>query len=160
MSALSLTKQQDNPLMTRAVLSVLSQPWLRPSAKRPPSLHSPNRLNYARFLDASDVCYRNRVRDCLMGFFCRHIKPFGMHSQPHSPVQQRLWQQSTPTVTLTLKIAGAPNPLVLLGRLSDDFGFSNLKSQLGQTVALIFAELVNEAGNAFQLVDVISFSGR
>ena len=61
---------------------------------------------------------------------------------------------------MTLTIAGVPGKVVLLSRLSDDFGFSNLKSQLGQTIALIFSELVNEAGSAFHLVDVISFSGR
>ena len=45
-----------------------------------------------------------------MVFFTNTSKftPFGMHSQPHSLAQQRLWQQSTPAVTLTLTIAGVP----------------------------------------------------
>ena len=50
---------------TRTVLSVLSRLWLQPSANRPPPLHTPTHCTNARFLDASDKCYRNRPKAYL-----------------------------------------------------------------------------------------------
>ena len=43
------------PQSTQIILSALSRPWPR----LPPSLRTPTRRTYARFLDACDVCQRN-----------------------------------------------------------------------------------------------------